>query len=99
MQIGNEDCFTYLRSNNIEAMQFDGEWVLLDVEEHKAINLNECGGMLWAFLDKPRTFREMLGFMEANYDVASIQAEKDLKTYIQELLEAKVIAIQRKSTS
>lgn len=55
------------------------------------VNLNETGAFLWKLLEKSSTESEMVDALLSEYDVDRDTAEKDVKAFMDKLMEAKLV--------
>ena len=55
------------------------------------VNLNETGAFLWRLLEKSSTEPEMVDALLNEYEVDRETAEKDVKTFVEKLTEAKLV--------
>jgi len=71
--------------------------VVLGLAESAYFGLKGAGDFLWENIQTPLTVREMRDRMLAEYEVESDQAEADLKNFLSELVEVKLIEVQKHS--
>lgn len=79
------------------AAEVGGEEVILHLESGIYYGLNPVGSRIWALLQEPRTFSQILETLLAEYDVDATRCQQDLEQILSQLVEAQLIAIQTAS--
>lgn len=81
----------YKWSAQVEAVELDGEWVILHTDNHTITKLNDVGGWVWAQLKEGEQIDLLLNKLLETYDVTREQAQTDVMNFVDTLLEAGVI--------
>lgn len=68
--------------------------VIVYPKERALHRLNEIGTDIWEFIGNGRRFSEIVDFITEEYEVEHATAEKDLKEFITELNEKKLVLIE-----
>ena len=65
--------------------ELDGEAALLNLKSGLYYGLNPVGGRIWTLMREPRTVRQVLDQLLAEYDVDADNCERDVMALIEEL--------------
>lgn len=85
----------YQVAESVESVELEGEWILLQTENHYVTRLNETGGLLWSFLQTPGTLTDILGYLDSLFEVDFAQLENDATSFLIEMLENELITFQK----
>ena len=72
-------------SGNSEAVEIDGDWLVLDGEQYVVTRLNETGGWIWSRLKEGATLDMLIRAMTEEYEVDSARAKEDITVFINHL--------------
>tara|TARA_Y100000816_G_C25823079_1_gene430644 strand:- start:329 stop:652 length:324 start_codon:yes stop_codon:yes gene_type:complete len=75
----------------------DGEKIILDITSGTYYKTNKIASEILKFLKKPANFKNLLNEIYAKYDAPKAIIEKELKDFIQEAIEAKIIILKSHS--
>ena len=78
-------------ATHTEAVEMDGEWVILDGERYVVTKLNEAGGFLWNRLKEGATLGMLVGAMTEEYDITEAQAKTDILVFIDHLISCSLV--------
>jgi hypothetical protein len=72
-----------------------GECVyIFNAKTGKIFQLNETGSTLWKYLSKPKTFTQLSDHLTEVYAVSRAVAEKDSKTFVQQMHKLGYLSLQ-----
>lgn len=72
-------------ASHTDAVEMDGDWVVLDGERYQVTKLNETGGFLWNLLKEGATLGMLIRSLMEAYEIDAAQAEKDITAFMQHL--------------
>ena len=78
-------------SDGLESANLDGETVLLDVNSGHYFGLNEVGSRIMELVGDPTTVGEVVQVMLKEYDVDADRLEQDVSSFIQQMVDRKLI--------
>ena len=78
-------------SDGIEAANLDGETVLLDINSGHYFGLNEVGSRIVELVKDATTIRQVLDQMLSEYDVDPQRLEQDVASFIQQMIDRRLI--------
>jgi hypothetical protein len=79
------DVQTYACKQGVEAMEMDGEWVLLNPETCTITKLNELGGLIWSMLQREEDLPAIGRALMAEYEIEEAVAREDLSRFLDSL--------------
>jgi hypothetical protein len=77
----------------------EGEAVILNFNTGVYYGLNEVGARVWALIQQPTPFRDVLQTVSSEYEVSPQACASDLLTLIRELAAAKLIHVKLKAAA
>ena len=83
----------YKRNNDILWKLIEDRVVLLDMDEGRAITLNEVGSNIWTALEKHKTKEELLQDVTAAFDIDEKTARRDVYSFLDEMLKRDLIRV------
>lgn len=84
----------YAIPNTVLTQKLGDEMVLLDLAGEGYFSLNEVGTRVWQLLAQGQSAGQIQAVLEADYDVAPEQLEKDIGELIAQLLEQGLLVEQ-----
>lgn len=75
----------YRWNSDTEAIQMDGEWMILQAEHCTLTKLNEVGGAIWSHLEHPQTIESLVDLVLRDYDVTHDRALEDVMHFLESL--------------
>ena len=78
-------------ADGLEAANLEGETVLLDVNSGHYFGLNEVGSRIIDLVAEPTTADAVVQTMAAEYDVDEERLASDVASFIQQMIERKLI--------
>lgn len=81
----------YIRNNNCEFVQLDGEWIILNTETFTVTKLNEIGGFCWLLLGRSQSISSMVESIQNKYVLAADTAEQDLQAFLSDMMECGLV--------
>lgn len=73
-------------SNHTEAVEMDGEWIVLDAEKYLVTKLNEIGGWIYTRIQAGDWLAQLAQAMSQEYDISEEQATKDILAFADQLI-------------
>ena len=64
----------------------DGEIIMLNVENSEYYNLPGSAGLIWNYLAKPITLKELVEHLTAEYEVSFEDCLSDVQSFLQKLI-------------
>jgi hypothetical protein len=77
----------YVRRNHYEAIELDGEWMILNTDDFTVTKLNEVGGYCWSLLHKDQTLHSLIQAIHETYESVSETVEKDMEAFLSDLIQ------------
>lgn len=74
-----------------DAIEMDGEWIVLDGERYVVTKLNETGGFLWNLIKKGATLGMLTEALAEEYGISQEQAKADSEAFVAHLKEIGLI--------
>ena len=69
----------------------EGHVVLLSVEGGRYFGTNAIGGVIWTFLEQPRSMSELVEHVVAQFRVDRDQCVRDVEAFVQQLRASQLI--------
>lgn len=76
---------------DVEAVEMEGRWVILQAARHTITNLDQVGGFIWSLLQDEQDETSIVKALTDKYDVDTNRAETDLRTFLGRLKALDVI--------
>lgn len=76
----------YQQQPDLIAADLDGETVMMSVSTGKYFSLRGIGQFIWELLAEPKTIDEVVGVIEARYEVGHEQARADCESFVNDLI-------------
>jgi hypothetical protein len=83
---GNIMIKQFKRSTNVEAVEFDNEWMILNADQYTVTRLNEVGGVCWSLLKQTQSIQALTVEVQKRYNITEQEAEADIESFLGELL-------------
>jgi formylmethanofuran dehydrogenase subunit A len=77
---------SYVRNQDYDAVQLDGEWIILNTEEYTVTTLNEVGGFCWDILRKQHSLDEIIQVVQEHYVCKGETIRPDIQEFLVDLL-------------
>ena len=71
----------------------DGEKVMLSIENGKYYSLGEMGSEIWSLIEKSMQINHIIAKLISEYDVKEEECEEDVMTFLNTLLQEKIIEV------
>ncbi len=82
----------YIQKKDVETVQMDDEWLVMDISGYTITRLNQAGGVCWSLLSSPLGKEELAQSMMDQYTHISLEAAmQDVESFFQELLRCGLI--------
>ncbi len=82
------------RSPSVVTSVVDGEILMMSIEEGRYFGLDDVAGDVWERLATPRSFAELVGELEADYDAGRAAIESDLRALIADMRARAVVVVR-----
>lgn len=79
------------RNNDILWKLIEDKVVLLDMDEARAITLNDVGSHIWTALENQRTKDELVQDVTLTFDIDEKNAKKDVYSFLDEMIKRDLI--------
>ena len=84
------------RSERIVFRKIAGEYILIPIaasatDVESIFNLNETGATIWEKLDGKKSLKDIIAEIQGEYEVEDYRLEKDIISFIDEMVSAKLI--------
>lgn len=83
------------RNQEIPWRIIEGQVVLLDLDEARAIMLNEVGSYIWIELERGLEAGELIDKIIMNFDIDQESARKDLSLFLDSMLKRDLLQVNR----
>lgn len=80
----------FIQKDDLEAAEFEGEWIILNTQNFTATKLNEIGGFCWLMMKEAQTVESLCNAIEQKYG-DSKDISKEIKAFLSELLKCGLI--------
>ncbi|QMV43239.1 PqqD family protein [Cohnella cholangitidis] len=78
-------------ANHTEAVEMDGEWIVLDAEKYLITKLNEVGGWIYARIQAGDGLDRLAQAMIDEYGISEEQARNDILVFAAQLIDCGLI--------
>ena len=85
-------------SNEVLSQEINSETVLLDMNSENYFGLNEVGTQVWELLKNGTDLQSALKYLQGKYEVDTQILDSDIRSLLDELLEAGLITLEDKKT-
>jgi hypothetical protein len=82
-----------MRTQNIDAVDLNGEKVMMNIEKGKYFALNEVGSRIWDIIHGPTSVEDITNELINEYEVDNLVCEKAVVEFLQEMNDAELIVI------
>lgn len=79
------DDLSWQRVAHTVSAELESGLVIMDVESGRYYSLNETAYAIWNFLEEPRSFREIISKLIAEYDVPADRCRQTVATLLADL--------------
>lgn len=76
----------FIRNQDMEAVQLDSEWVILNTEAYTVTKINELGGCCWSLLENPCTIPSLIKSLQTDYQIEDGLSFEDMESFLSELI-------------
>ena len=76
---------TYKCTRNIELMEVDGEFLILDANLLTMTKINGIGAKLWTLLQQNIELNQIFTMIQEEYEIIAAELERDISVYLEEL--------------
>lgn len=75
----------YKFKGDFEALELDGEWLILNQDAYTVTTLNEVGGYCWKMLQEGKDQTDIVQAIRERYEVGEELIQEDLETFFSHL--------------
>jgi DNA phosphorothioation-dependent restriction protein DptG len=73
------------------------EAVVLELQASNYFGMNDVGTAVWNFLQQPREVSDVIEHIVTNYEVSAEQAEIEILSFIQNLVDKNLVVVDHRS--
>jgi hypothetical protein len=77
---------TYVRRPELNAVEMDGELVMMGQEQGEYYGLRDVAASIWNLLAEPRTLDDLVRLVGEEYSVAPETCRPDIEAFLDELV-------------
>lgn len=86
----------YVRNHEVVSRKIEGELIIVPIRNgvgdlNSLYTLNPVGSVLWDFMTEGHTIAEMVQKVCVEFEVTTVQAEKDIEVFLDSLMVEKLI--------
>ena len=82
---------SYVRRPGLNAVEMDGELVMMGLEQGEYFGLRDVGASIWTHLDEARSLDELCTLVATEYAVTADDCRSDVAAFLDVLLAKKLI--------
>jgi hypothetical protein len=82
----------YLRRPELNAVEMDGELVMMGQEQGEYYGLRDVAASIWQYLAEPRTLDDLVGLVSEEYSVTPDTCRADIVAFLDDLLDRKLVS-------
>jgi len=82
-------------SANQVSSELSGDVIILNIKSGKYFGLDNVGARVWSILQKPAKVKDIINFIDSEYDVRADQCERDMMALLEDLLREDLIDIEK----
>ena len=82
---------TYVRRPGLQAVEMDGELVMMGQEQGEYFGLRDVAASLWQHLAEPRTAEELCALVAQEYDVTPAGCRDDVVAFLGALVDKALV--------
>jgi hypothetical protein len=82
---------TYVRRPGLNAVEMDGELVMMGQDQGEYYGLREVAASIWEHLAEPRTTEELCALVADEYDVTVDGCRDDVVAFLDELVGKRLV--------
>lgn len=86
---------TYVRRPDLDAVEMDGELVMMGLEQGEYYGLRGVAASVWQHLAQPRTLDALCALVSAEYDVDPAGCRADVRRFLDELAGKRLVETSR----
>jgi hypothetical protein len=83
----------YRWNKSVEAIEMDGDWVILHANHNTITRLNRTGGVIWSLLQDAADVESIVSTLTNEYDVEPNQVASDVVEFICALRHVDVVTV------
>lgn len=77
--------------NHTEAVEMDGEWIVLDAQKYLVTKLNDVGGWIYTRIKEGDTLEMLVQSMIEEYDISEEQSQSDILVFVEQLIQCGLV--------
>ncbi|HTZ49050.1 MAG TPA: PqqD family protein [Verrucomicrobiae bacterium] len=86
----------FIRNQEVVSRKIEGEVIIVPIRSgvgdlNSLYTLNPVGSVLWDFMSDKHTVNEMVNRVCDEFEVSETQAEQDIETFLESLLQEKLV--------
>ena len=84
---------TYVRRPELNAVEMDGELVMMGQEQGEYYGLRDVAASIWKYLDEPKSLEELVILVSAEYAVTPETCRDDIVAFLDDLATRKLVTV------
>ena len=84
---------TRVRRADLDAVEMDGDLVMMGIEQGEYYALREVATFLWLQLDEPRTVAELCELVAGEFDTTTEGCRRDVEAFVGDLIDHRLATI------
>ncbi|MCX6397544.1 MAG: PqqD family peptide modification chaperone [Propionibacteriales bacterium] len=84
---------TYVRRPELNAVEMDGELVMMGQEQGEYYGLRDVAASLWKHLEAPKSLEELVILVSAEYDVTPETCRDDIVAFLDDLVGRELVTV------
>jgi hypothetical protein len=76
----------YRWKSEVESLEMDGEWILINADEFTLTKLGDVGGFIWSNLRGACTSERIVNLVLEEYSVSRDEVEQDVQQFLHQLI-------------
>lgn len=82
---------TYVRTPDLQAVEMDGELVMMGLEQGEYFALREVAASIWHHLEEPRSVEDLVLLVADEYDVTAEACRPDIVAFLDDLVGRRMV--------
>lgn len=79
------------RHPDLLAVPMDGDLVMMSISQGCYYGINPVGARIWEALEMPQSLEALCRMVTAEFEVSAEQCEQDVRLFVQQMLDARVV--------
>ncbi|KRE51268.1 PqqD family protein [Paenibacillus sp. Soil522] len=75
----------YKQSHGVEAIEVEGEWIIVHTKNHTVTKLNETAGYIWSLLKQELTMEDLMKWLHSEHSAFESVMKNDVERCVENL--------------